>query len=76
MIENINNFQKITASLIKKRCQKHLLKPVVLLKNESIELICCCDSFKEKLKKMIEKDMSLRNFENVNTYLQIQNQFR
>jgi len=57
------DYQAIAKILKKERCNKHQIKATVLPINDSIKLTCCCDSFKEKLLKQLEKEKKRQNKE-------------
>jgi hypothetical protein len=57
------DYQAIAKVLIKERCEKHKIKASIELINDHIKLTCCCDSFKEKLLKLIEKESKRQNKE-------------
>jgi hypothetical protein len=50
------DYQSIAKVLLKERCDKHKIKASIEPINDQIKLTCCCDSFKEKLLKQIEKE--------------------
>jgi hypothetical protein len=57
------DYQAIAKVLKKERCEKHKIKATVIPINDQIKLICCCDCFKEKLLKQIEKERKRQNKE-------------
>jgi len=64
-------YQKIARIISKERCERHKLKSISIAKNDSIELICCCDFFKQKLIKQIEKELKNQTTEDIKKFLQI-----
>jgi hypothetical protein len=50
------DYQSIAKVLKKERCEKHKIKATVVPINDTIKLSCCCDYFKEKLLKQIERE--------------------
>jgi hypothetical protein len=50
-------YNLIAKILKKERCDKHIIRASVIPKSDSIELKCCCDHFKEKLIKQMQKEI-------------------
>jgi hypothetical protein len=65
------DYQKIARIISKERCDRHKLKSIAIAKNDSIELICCCDYFKQRLIKLIEKELKNQDTEDIKNFLQI-----
>jgi hypothetical protein len=65
------DYQKIARIISKERCDRHKLKSIAIAKKDSIELVCCCDYFKQKLIKQIEKELKIQDREDIKNFLQI-----
>lgn len=57
------DYQAIAKILKNERCDRHKLKATLVPLNDTIKMTCCCDSFKEKLLKQIEKESKRHNKE-------------
>jgi hypothetical protein len=55
------DYNKIAKVLIKERCDKHKIQAKVINKSDSIQLLCCCKYFEDKLLKLMEKEMKRQN---------------
>jgi hypothetical protein len=63
------DYNRIAQTINTGRCRRHLLHPRLIPHSDKLELICCCDYFKEKLLKQIEKEKKKQNLENINVFL-------
>ncbi len=52
------DLRKIARSLERERCSKHNEKPTATPKRDSIEISCCCESFRKKIANKMEFEIA------------------
>ena len=60
------DLKKIARKLESEKCLKHHEKPIATVKKDNIELKCCCIDFREKLTKMMEKEIAKQAEDDIN----------
>jgi len=48
---------------------QYIIKPLLITKKDTIELICCCDKFQEKLIKKMDKEIMKQVDDDINKAL-------